>query len=218
MTTYGIILTISVLFLVAALMSISFQQDFWDKAGRYRFYRYAGLSSVILGLVGLLAIWRYGYQIIPETEVGVRWNGIHSSLLDRSAMCWQRECLVFAKNTALEGTVQPITDNPKVRHLKYKIEVTIVDPVLFVRTVQLGPGATCSQNIGDGPMHCQLDDSVMFEIFEFNNANSKELAKFYNPYDQNQTGELQHLMLQKLNPPLIAKGINFKRLVSWSVE
>jgi len=215
MATFGVILFGSVALVAAAFITIPILAENWDKAGRYRLIRHFAFVSVALGMAGLCVIWRYGYSLVPERDVGVRWDGFRYSPLSESSMCWRHECLVFAESTTLEGAVQPITDNPKVRHLRYKVEVRIVDSVLFARSLRLEPGDTCP---GVGPMRCQLENAVMYEVFEFNNANSRELANFYNPYDPNQTGELQKLLLQKLNPPLLAKGINFKRLVSWSVE
>ncbi|MBI5654357.1 hypothetical protein HZC53_01745 [Candidatus Uhrbacteria bacterium] len=169
----------------------------------------------LLTVVGAIIVLRYGYLPSSPNEVGVRQDGIRYSEFTDATMCWQRNCILVAKNSELEGAVQPITDNPKVRHLKYKLEVEVVDPVAFARAVQLQPGASCP---GEGPMKCQLDDAVLYEIYEFNNANSKELARFYNPYDKKQADELEKLMNVELTPPLAAKGINFKRLVSWSVE
>lgn len=214
--TYYAILFGSVILVMSALLPFTVILENWRKNGGYRLHRYLALASLLLGVAGALDYARYGYSLNPEYEVGVQWNGIHSSLLSESTMCWHRECLVLAKKTEVDGEVRPITENPKVRHLKYRIEVEIVDPVLFVRSVGLQPGASCPD--GDRPRDCQLRDTVMYEIYEFNNANSKELAKFYNPYDQHQTDELRKLMLGELNDTLIPKGINFRRLVSWSVE
>jgi len=214
--SYYTILYGGVFLVLLALFPFAVIVGNWSMNGGHRLHRYLALASLSLGVAGVLVYVRYGYSLNSEYEVGVQWNGIHSSLLAESTMCWHRECLVLAKKTEVEGEVRPITENPKVRHLKYRIEVAIVDPVLFVRSVGLRPGASCPDS--DRPRDCQLRDTVMYEIYEFNNANSKELAKFYNPYDQHQTEELQRLMLHEFNDALIPKGINFKRLISWSVE
>ncbi len=212
--TYLILCLLGMLSFVLMIVSIAVATDSRGGSRRELIARLLILPLALSSIVTLAVMWRYGYSV-SLGEVGVRVDGIRYSEFKESTMCWQRNCILIAANSEIEGAVQPITDNPKVRHLKYKLEVTIVDPTAFARAVQLTPGQKCP---GDGPNRCQLNDAVLYEIYEFNNANSKELAKYYNPYDKNQTSELQKLLNIKLTPPLMAKGINFVRLVSWSVE
>ncbi len=209
---FYLLASVVVVFSIAAVAAIGMCTE--PLKSRQRLGKRVFILASLPCLAGILVMHRYSYIPSPG-ESGIRFDGIHLSEFSEPTMCWHRECIELAKKTEVEGEVRPITENPKVRHLKYQIEVEIVDPILFARSVDLRPDTSCPDQ---GPRNCRLHDVVMFEIYEFNNANSKELARFYNPYDQRQTDALQALMLCKLDEALVPKGINFRRLISWSVE
>ncbi|MFA4954059.1 MAG: hypothetical protein WC641_02000 [Patescibacteria group bacterium] len=112
------------------------------------------------------------------------------------------------------SSVQPITDNPKVRRLHYEAMVQVTDPAVFMQTCgpMLGQADTVSGNLQ------RLKDTLGYQLFEFNNARSKDLAKFYNPLSLEQTKELESMLRAYLDETLKPKGVAFVRLQAWSVE
>ena len=112
------------------------------------------------------------------------------------------------------SSVQPITDNPKVRRLHYEAMVQVTDPVVFMQTCGPMPGQvdTAAGNLQ------RLKDTLGYQLFEFNNARSKDLAKFYNPLSTEQTKELESMLRNHLDEALKPKGVAFVRLQAWSVE
>jgi hypothetical protein len=122
--------------------------------------------------------------------------------------CWDNCLDDLPVSMDFQSRVAPITKNPKVRHLSYIVRTRITDPHVYFASV----GARDDQ--GNAHRAAQV---VLFQLYEFNDANSKRLAEFHNPADIHQTKELAALLMCEINPNLKSKGMKITRLVSWEV-
>jgi len=112
--------------------------------------------------------------------------------------------------------VSPITNNPKVRRLSYTVRVEIVDLHDYFNSIGLKPKHGTNSLFTENAVIFQR--TVEYELYEFNNTHSKELAAFYNPLDRKQTADLAALLKQHINPKLVNSGLAIIELVSWQVE
>ena len=128
----------------------------------------------------------------------------------------------LARATHAKASVQPITDNPKVRRLEMTLDSEIIDAKKFVEANHITPKTLCESKAdgheADHGPACQQRDAVLFQLYEFMNAHSRELSRFYNPYDPKQTLELENMLHANLDEPLAAKGIRMVRLAKWTTE
>ncbi len=86
--------------------------------------------------------------------------------------------------------LSPITDNPKVRDLKYSIEWDLpADTDLATWNILI------HELSGDDPQ-----TYVQRQLYEFDEHNSRELAKFYNPLDEAQQTKFRQLVEGFMRP------------------
>ena len=98
-----------------------------------------------------------------------------------------------------EMKLSPVTENPKVRHLKYSLGIVFRGTPELARQYYLRfPSIEAAQTF------------VKSLLYEFNEAHSKELAKFYNPLDSDQQSAFAALVTQFLVPKLAEVGITIK--------
>lgn len=111
--------------------------------------------------------------VFPERTSIWRWD----SRLDGT------EWVSYAKrDESVRMSVSPITENPKVRGLTYEVTVEILgssESYLVLQEVTEGKGIR----------HWLKD-----QLFEFNEAHSRDLAKFYNPLDEDQQDEFEEMV------------------------
>ncbi|MCI5108288.1 MAG: hypothetical protein MRY49_00385 [Candidatus Pacebacteria bacterium] len=110
----------------------------------------------------------------------------------------------------LTGTVTPITVNPKARTVTYKVVSEVVDPNKFFSYGDFRK-KTVKETVDE------INWRVNYWIQEFNNAKSKEVAEFYNPYDMDQVLEFRMLVQGYMNEKLSQTGIQVF-LVEFSVK
>jgi hypothetical protein len=117
-----------------------------------------------------------------------------------------------------------LTENPKVRKVQHNISVIIKDVEKFysVKSRQ-DIWAGNDQDIEfreDMPVenitHC-IQTLLNSHLYDFNNAHSKDLAKFYNPLDQSQQKDYLHLMFDCLDPILAQDGLEINS-ASFDIE
>ncbi len=123
-------------------------------------------------------------------------------------------CVKIPRSSTVSASVHPITDNPKVRGLKYAIEVEVLDTRTFF-------GLGYGDKDGDWEANNRrISELVEYWLYEFNNAHSRDLAVFYNPFDVRQQQALETLLGEYLKNKsnLSSKGIRFVRLESFSVD
>lgn len=95
-------------------------------------------------------------------------------------------------------SIQPITTNPKVRHITSHIEVKIGDTQAYLRS---WPGT------GKNWSEYDFLRQVKSAIYEFHEKNSIELGGFYNPLDSAQQSRFQNLVMSNLGIGLNKNGI-----------
>jgi len=125
-------------------------------------------------------------------------------------------------NIDMTSSISPLTDNPKVRPLKYKVSVSVGTPKVFYSVFQRrsipgrwGGGELEINGSGMFSIDNEIYRVVEYWLFEFNEENSKILSKFYNPLDDKQISELKELVENWVNPKLEKDGLvvefkNFK--------
>lgn len=132
---------------------------------------------------------------------------------------WARPSSVvqLTRETQAMASVQPITDNPKVRRLGLTVNTEVVDARRFVESMNIKASSLCNDSNGHD-LTCVQRDETLFHLYEFMNAHSRELGKFYNPYDPQQTRDLEALMHTHLDEPLATKGMRLVKLAKWTTE
>jgi len=113
------------------------------------------------------------------------------------------------ETTLISMEVSPITPNPKVRKIRYTVEVTgIFDDTnklqLFLNKMWESGIKLWSE------WQKTLTNIVEYQLYELNNANSNELAEFFNPRDESQQARFQKTIAKFLNPTLQKVGLEVK--------
>lgn len=98
--------------------------------------------------------------------------------------------------------VSPITSNPKVRMITYRIEGMIYDPATYLKKVTRRD-SNGVKDVANREVRAVLE----YWAYEFNNAYSKELAAFYNPRDDEQLSKFAWLVEEYFNEKLRRDGI-----------
>ena len=111
-----------------------------------------------------------------------------------------------------KGSVTPITENPKARHISYSVKVVIPEPQIFFKKTD----ERWHTNSGHG-VENEVVKTTDFWLYEFNNSHSRELAELYNPLDERQVQKLRDMLLPWLNGRIAADGLAATN-VSFSVE
>jgi len=111
-----------------------------------------------------------------------------------------------AETTTIHMALSPITPNPKVRKLSYKVTVKgLFDDSsklqLFLNNM-LASGLKLCYNLSK-----HISSIVKFQLYEMNEKNSKELAGFYNPEDKAQQTSFQKCIAKYINPTLEKIGL-----------
>lgn len=138
---------------------------------------------------------------IPAQSVVVRINQASKSEL---VATFPNECLIWKSDERMRGqvvsydqvrkevslSVSPITDNPKVRKISYKVQVRALGkPESVIPHLEALQGK-------------KLSEWVKYYLYEFNDKKSKELAQFYNPLDDSQQYRFKRLIRDFLEPHL----------------
>lgn len=188
-------------------------------------------AGFVLGIMGVLAVvtsplyteWPLSGSS-PETtgpkavvlfdENGHVQEVSHIDLWWSGAQFCTNNCVTVPWQVALSAHVSPITENPKVRRLEYRIAVEIFDFQSFFDTIGEKDAWTTVQNGAIFVTH------VQYWLYEFNNAKSRELAAFYNPLDLEQRRGLEKVLMDYLNQPdrLEKTGMRMTGLMSFAVD
>jgi hypothetical protein len=92
----------------------------------------------------------------------------------------------------------PITLNPKVRQLKYEVKLETIDT------------PACYLLYRDALGRKGGEAWLKFQLYEFNEKSSAEIAKLYNPLDDVQQQEFIKLLRSFLGPKLKDSGMSFR--------
>jgi len=94
--------------------------------------------------------------------------------------------------------LNPITPNPKVRHLTFNVHARMGGST--DRLLRLWHFLPRPNSLG-------WQDALESELYEFSEANSQELATFYNPLDKVQQDRFYALVARALGPFLAKSGL-----------
>lgn len=100
-------------------------------------------------------------------------------------------------------TVRPITPNPKVREITYKVTVRtpMVVPILAASIRKIWRSK--------GTVQDNLDAFVRQQCYDFNEQHSVELGALYNPLDEKQQATFRQLLATFLTPRLAEANLTF---------
>lgn len=152
---------------------------------------YAVLEHLTVGVKPHGAIFSGG-QVVAINMSGYACDIYWKSMIPRGWEAvdiapWQRSVTMH---------LNPITTNPKVRNLIYKVEIS--------------GGATLQECVS---LHLwqkrngrSADDWLRYQLYELNEAKSREMSQFYNPCDTSQQAEFRKLVEDWLPP--IPPGVN----------
>lgn len=150
----------------------------------------------------------YSHSTLFERRVLVAFNSQTMRAEPRAiAYLWEEK---LDAPTEIETTlsVQPITDNPKVRKLTYTVHFSI-DPGYYFDEY-----GTLKSN----DKIWQIAKEIEYWLYEFNNQKSKQLAKFHNPHNPKERKELSEMMMNYLyKDNRLDSRIRMKGLVSFDV-
>lgn len=111
------------------------------------------------------------------------------------------------------------TENPTVRHLRYAVAYEIINMEVFFkeRHRRHHPASTYQSSTPNdtkdlvagthSAVRREIEGLVAYQLLEFNNKFSKQLAQFYNPLDQRQQQEFKTLLNSYVNAGLVKDGI-----------
>jgi len=137
------------------------------------------------------------------------------AVLDEGLMFCTNNCAHLPEHQFEWMAVQPITQNPKVRHIEYTMDVTVCNLKDYFNSIGNTDFGWTVLYQGDQTMAIRA--AVEYELYEFNNARSIELAEFYNPRDDEQTAQLERLIVSNVHERLREKGLCVT-LDSWKVQ
>src|SRR3989344_6276213 len=106
---------------------------------------------------------------------------------------WQLVNFADPEKSSAAMHIQPITTNPKVRNLNYSVGVSV--------------GNTPEDFIAWNRLKVNLQNWLEFQLYEFNEAHSRELAEFYNPASREHQLKFQSLLRAFLLPLIKDKGL-----------
>lgn len=134
--------------------------------------------------------------------------------------CWNQEnCFnIQVGKLFVNSSVSPVTSNPKIRPLKYSVEIIIEDEEKFVEKFSKAKedhildvisfhqaGGFFANYIGMIAIN-----EIKYNLLEFNETNSKEISKFYNYLDQKQQTDFKKFVEDWVNPRLTLSGLSIK--------
>lgn len=176
---------------------------------------------VILAFFGVI-FFSPGYYEFPGSDsTVVTFEGAKAIKHPFGAFCWEWSEYSNLPTGVINVSsgVTFLTENPKVRHLKYKVSSQISDPEAFYHSEgrRIHPSEDDSNSYGadtrtfthrpGSSIKNETQALVASQVFEFNNRFSKQLSKFYNPLDANQQKEFRSLIDSWLNAQLAKDGI-----------
>ena len=97
--------------------------------------------------------------------------------------------------------VSVVTENPKVRRIHYELFARVKYPADFY--IKEYRRSFSRENEADDELRKLVD----YQIYDFNNIHSKELAQFYNPLDEEQNKQLKELLESYFNERLAEDGV-----------
>jgi len=152
------------------------------------------ITAVIYGLLFI--------TMIPGNSIIIDENANYVASFEHRAWLWDNDKLLantktcsYKQEDVMISFTGPhaVTANPKVRNIAYSIKlVKFGSPQKFIAHIKT------VENFGG-----DTENWLAYWLYEFNEAKSKELSKFYNPKDNEQQLEFLDLLLNFLGPQLL---------------
>lgn len=162
-----------------------------------------GVSFLVLG--AMFMSLEFEQSVYIENQTGIVVYSIQKNTPWAERLFWDNDPIFndtsrhpFGKEIVAMKFSGPhsVTENPKVRNIAYNIKVNkfgSVESFLAHRKTATPKGGT--------------KEWVAFWLYEFNEAKSKDVAKFYNPKDLKQQKEFRDLLENFLRPYLRRAGL-----------
>lgn len=161
------------------------------------------------------------YEFPGSDSTVVTFNGTKVIKHPFGTFCWEWSEFsnLHTGTIGVSSGVTFLTENPKVRHLEYKVSSQISDPEVFYRNKgrRIHSSEMDSDSAGKDTrtftyssgysVKTEAQALIASQLFEFNNRFSKQLVKFYNPLDVSQQKEFRSLIEPWLNAQLAKDGI-----------
>lgn len=159
------------------------------------------IMSVFFGLA--LSPGYYEFPGWPCKVVVVQNDG---SLVNKPWGAWESEYPVSIPINgnaiaSVQSEVTPITDNPKIRTLRYELKTELVSPEKFFKA---------KPERAKAGLENALNELAEYWAYEFNNQHSKQVAEFYNPRDPAQQEKFNALVETFINERTEPQGLKVK--------
>ncbi len=172
------------------------------------------VTAALLAIAGSTVLsplyWEFPLQtvVLVDKDGTIRDSSNFLGVLD---VPWSKHAVVNLARDIYESkiTIQPVTANPKVRHLVSKVSARISDEQTYLLSV---PEAVLHKGWFGGDNHPDLGPAILrgqveSAIYEFHEKYSVELGAFYNPHDASQQKKFYELVAKEIMPKLSKKGI-----------
>ena len=133
-------------------------------------------------------------------------------------------CINMSTVHNVDAKVRPISENPKVRLLRYTFQVEIEDMRLFINK---GPQIYFKDDKRWKDGQNSLVDMTEYKMpkligeylaYEFNEAHSKKLSTIYNPHERTDQAKLEYMLRQYMDTHLKKVGLKLFELISLKID
>ncbi|KKT43474.1 MAG: hypothetical protein UW32_C0001G0066 [Candidatus Wolfebacteria bacterium GW2011_GWE2_44_13] len=223
-----------VFLIVVGVACINLYPSACDSGKIGNFWKRRHAKVVAIGKSALWTLWGIAvlspvyYEFPAHNSVVVTFDRDHVVEHRLGKFCWEwgEFSNLPTGDMAISSGVTFLTENPKVRHLRYSLNAGISNPEAFysVPLRRINASDVDSEHGADAASFTyspgrsvkeEVEALVITQLFEFNNRFSKQLVGFYNPLDSKQQQDFRALIEPWLNDQLAKDGVtvvakNFK--------
>lgn len=123
---------------------------------------------------------------------------------------WQSTAVLFSESADKSLGTTFITDNSRVRKLRYRVRLEVADPVKYFRDKSRRVSWwTMANNVGISEIEKRLES----QLYEFGNQYAARLVEFYNPLSQDQQASFETLVRECVDPIFAEDGVRVSSAV-----
>lgn len=191
-----------------------------NRGGSFIGYAIPIILTLFIGSTGFLEYSING----PVAKIDAQGNVIPDQ--DVVLCSTSNDCVNYCDNNgkpfSISSHVSPITENPKVRTVSYRIEYKVNDfGKLLKETIRsscyLDDAGKENRIVSTRRTIFCVDNLLGYHLYEFNNNYSKEMAGFYNPLSAEQKSAFLSLLKESLEPKYAPLGVEITG-VEWAVD
>jgi len=165
------------------------------------------VAFILITIFSGVILFALTTEIIPDQSLFLTKQGELQEMFPDKITLWKwderlRGVTVVSyatRKTSVIMSFSPISQNPKIRNLTYFVEVEDMgSPTAYFQY---------QKTIGQK----SVDKWLKYYLYEFNEKYSREVAKFYNPFDFHQQMAFEKLIKDFLQFHLKDSGLRFKR-------